>query len=176
MVLASIRKISGKKKLKKLSVKHADPVPYQQIKNIGILYYLESETELKGLIKILKSPLLEGKRVETICWLKTTKKKPHPVVEGISFVERADFDTNFLPSTKKSRYFCDQEFDLLLDLTHEYHFPIHAMSVMSNARLKTGMAGKLNWHLQVKIKPGETKNKNAHYLFEQIFMYLEKLF
>ncbi len=176
MVLASIRKISGKKKLKKLSVKTASPVPFNKIHSVGLMFYLETEEDLKNVAKIQKNEFLLKKEVQIICWLKTTKKKSHPVMEGITFVERIDFDSNFLPSSKKTRYFADQDFDLLIDLTSDYHFPMHAMAVMSNAKLKTGLANKLNWHLQVKIKPTEGKQNNSQYLFDQIINYLEKLF
>ncbi len=176
MVLASIRKISGKKKLKKLKLKKASPVAFQKIKKVGIIYYALSEPDIKTLHKILKSPFFEDKEVYTICWLKTTKKKPHPQIEGITFVERSDFDTKFLPGSKKTRYFCEADLDLLIDLTTEYHFPMHAMAVMSNAKLKTGVNHKLNWHLQLKIKPSEAKSGNSLYLLDQILYYLEKLF
>lgn len=176
MVLASIRKISGKKKLRKLKVKTASPVPFAKIKTVGIIFYIENDADLKNLSKIQKNAFLEGKEVQILCWLKATKKKPHPTMEGISFVDRPDFDTNFLPSSKKTRYFAEQDFDLLVDLTAEYRFPLHALAVMSNARLKTGMDHKLNWHLQLKIKPSEAKRNNPTYLLEQIINYLEKLF
>ena len=176
MVLASIRKISGKKKLKKLQLKNASPVPFHKIKTVGLIYYLENESELKNLLKIKKDPFFVDKEVQIICWLKTTKKKPHPHMGGIIFVERVNFDSNFLPGSKKTQYFCDKNFDLLIDLTSSYHFPLHALAVMSNAKLKTGMDHKLNWHLQVKIKMGDTKLGNTPYLFDQIINYLEKLF
>jgi hypothetical protein len=63
-----------------------------------------------------------------------------------------------------------------MDLSSQYHFPIHAMAVMSNAKLKVGIEHKLNWHLQVRIKLGEAKQNNPHYLLEQIIVYLEQLF
>lgn len=176
MVLASIRKISGKKKLKKLSVKTASPVPFNKIHSVGLMFYLETEDDLKNVLKIQKSEFLQGKEVQILCWLKTTKKKPHPAMEGISFIERTDFDSNFLPSSKTTRYFTEQDFDLLIDLTSDYHFPMHAMAVMANAKLKTGIEHKLNWHLQVRIKLTESKRNNSQYLFEQAITYLEKLF
>lgn len=176
MVLSSIRKLTGQKKLKKLQVKAASPVPFSKIKSVGILYYLEDDSNLKHLQKILKHPFLEGKRVEVVCWLKSTKKKPHPVVPGVVFVERNDFDSNYLPSSKNTRYFCDHDFDILIDLTTDYHFPIHAMSVMSNARLKTGIEHKMNWQLQVRIKLTEAKRKSTSYLLDQILAYTQQLF
>lgn len=176
MVLASIRKMTGKKKLKKLQVKAANPVPYHQIKTVGLLYYLDDESNLKHLQKVIKHPFLSDKSVEIICWLKSTKKKPHPTIQGVVFVDKGDFDSNYLPSSKNTRYFCDSEFDILVDLTTEYHFPIHAMSVMSNARLKAGMDHKMNWQLQVRIKPIESKRKNTAYLFDQILEYTRQLF
>jgi hypothetical protein len=176
MVLASIRKISGKKKLQKLKVKSASPLPFAKITSIGIIYYLEDDKELKNLQKIQKALFLVDKKVEILCWLKSTNKKPHPLVEGIQFIDRGDFDSNFLPNSKKTRYFCDQDFDLLLDLTTNYHFPTHAMAVMSNAKLKSGMDHKLNWHLQVRIKLEESKKSHPTYLFDQIIIYLEQLF
>jgi hypothetical protein len=175
MVLASIRKISGKKKLQKIKSSKPKPVPFHQISTVGILYYLDDDSNLKHLKKILQQPFLQNKKVETICWLKSSKKKPHPQLEGVQFVERADFDTNFLPSAKTTRYFCEQEFDLLLDLTADYHFPIHAISVMSNAKMKTGRDHKLNWHLQLKIKLSESKRNQTLYLFDQIIFYLEQI-
>jgi len=176
MVLASIRKISGKKKLKTLDIKTASPVPFSKIKTIGILYYIDSPEEEKNIAKILKHEFLADKEVEILCWLKSSKKKPHPAVDKVTFVERVDFDTKFLPSSKKSRYFCDKEFDLLLDLTPDYHFPMHAAAVMSNAKLKTGVYDKHNWHLQVKIKLSEAKKHQPVYLMDQVAEYLEKLF
>lgn len=176
MVLASIRKISGKKKLSKLKVNAPRPLPFNKIKSIGILYYLNDESELKQLLKIQKNSFLLGKDAKILCWLKSTKKKPHPQIEGIQFIDRADFDSNFLPSSKVARYFCQQDFDLIMDLSSQYHFPIHAMAVMSNAKLKAGIEHKLNWHLQVRIKLGEAKQNNPHYLLEQIIVYLEQLF
>jgi hypothetical protein len=176
MVLASIRKISGKKKLKKLTVKHASPVPFNRIGSVGLMFYLDSEDDLKTVQKIGKSDFLQDKEVHTICWLRTSKKNPHPTIEGTTFVERIDFDSNFLPSSKKTRQFCDLDFDLLIDLTSDYHFPMHAIAVMSNAKLKSGIDHKFNWHLQVRLKPAESKRNNPPYLFEQIISYLERLF
>lgn len=176
MVLASIRKLSGKKKLIKLQVKTANPVPFDKIKTVGILYYLDDDSNLKHLQKVIKHPFLENKTTEVICWLKSTKKKPHPKIEGIVFVDKGDFDSNFLPNSKSTRYFCERDFDILLDLTTDYHFPIHAISVMSNAKLKSGMDHKMNWQLQVRIKPTDSKRKNTFYLFEQILEYSKQLF
>lgn len=176
MVLASIRKISGKKKLKNLKKKNASPVPFNKIKTVGIIYYLKDESELKNLIKIQKNSFFNNKDVQIICWLKTTKKKKHPHIEGIVFVDRTDFDVNFLSGSIKTSHFCDQKFDLLIDLTSAYYFPMHALAVMSNAKLKTGMDHKPNWHLHVKMKLGDSKNNSIFYLFDQILKYLEKLF
>lgn len=176
MVLASIRKISGKKKLKKLTVKNASPVPFNKIKTVGLMFYLESAEDLKNVQKIKKLEFLADKNISVVCWLKTSKKKPHPVIDGITFVERSDFDSNFLPSSKKARHFCDLDLDLLVDLTMDYHFPMHALAVMSDAKLKTGTDHKLNWHLQVRIKLSESKRNNTQYLFEQVIAYIEKLF
>ena len=176
MVLASIRKISGKKKLKNLGAKTVAPVPFGKIKRIGILYYLDDEAGLKQLQKIQKHAFLEGKEVQVICWFRTTKKKPHPQAEGIVFVERSDFDTNYLPSSKKTRLFCEEDFDILLDLTTAYHFPIHALAVMSQAKLKTGMESRVNRHLQLRIKLPDAKSDNPIYLLDQVVAYLEKLF
>ncbi len=176
MVLASIRKISGKKKLKKLKIKNASPVPFQKIASVGILYYMDDASNLKHLHKVLKNPFLEGKNVQIICWFKASKKKPHPQIDQVVFIDRTDFDTNYLPTSKKTRRFYEEDFDVLVDLTTEYHFPIHALAVMSNAKLKSGIDAKLNWHLQVKIRPTESKRNNTNYLFEQILQYLEKLF
>lgn len=175
MVLASIRKISGKKKLKKIKSSSPKPVPFDKIKTIGILYYLDDDSNLKHLKKILQQPFLQDKKVETVCWLKSSKKKPHPQIEGVSFVERADFDTKFLPSSKTTRYFCEQDFDLLMDLSSDYHFPIHAMAVMSNAKMKAGRDNKLNWHLQLKIKLTDAKSRQTLFLFDQVIFYLEQL-
>lgn len=176
MVLASIRKISGKKKLKKIKISQPEQIPFKSIKTIGIIYYLDDISNLKHLKKLLQLSVLQDREVEVICWLKATKKTPHPQLEKVSFVERADFDTKFLPSSKTARYFCEKDFDLLIDLTTDYHFPMHAISVMSNAKMKTGRDHKLNWHLQLRIKLSEAKNKQTIYLFEQVISYLEKLF
>jgi len=175
MVLASIRKISGKKKLKKLQTPQPKQIPFKSIKTIGIIYYLDDITNLKHLQKLLQLPYLQNKQVQVICWFKSTKKIPQPTIENVSFVERVDFDTKFLPSSKTARYFCDTDFDLLIDLTSEYHFPMHAISVMSNAKMKAGRDYKLNWHLQLRIKLTEVKAKQSVYLFEQVMMYLEKI-
>ena len=176
MVLASIRKISGKNKLKKLKVKNVSPVPFLKIKTVGLIYYLKNKSELKYLLKIQKNLFFENKEVQIICWLKTTKKKPQPHLEGITFIERVDFNSNYLPGSKAARHFCEQNFDLLMDLNTDYHFPLHALAIMSNAKLKTGIDHKLNWHLQVKIKLNDAKHNSSSYLFDQILKYLEKLF
>src|SRR5262245_38567691 len=105
MVLASIRKISGKKKLKKIQLPIAAPVDFDQIKTVGLIYYIQEETELRNVVKLLKHPFLEKKEVEMICWMKSNKKNPHPQIDNVTFVERVDFDTKFLPSSKNTRYF-----------------------------------------------------------------------
>lgn len=176
MVLASIRKLSGKKKLKKLPFSAAKPVQYSHIQHIGLIYYLDDDSNLKHLQKVLKHPFMEGKTVDVICWLKATKKKPHPSITGVVFVDRNDFDSNYLPSSKNARYFCDHSFDVLFDLTTEYYFPMHALSVMSNAKLKTGLDHKMNWQLQLRIKPTEGKRQSTMYLFDQILIYIQQLF
>ncbi len=175
MVLASIRKISGKKKLNKLTTAQPKQIPFNKIQSIGIVYYLDDISNLKHLKKLLELPYLSNKDVKVICWLKSSKKNPHPSIENVNFIERYDFDTKFLPSSKTTRYFCETNFDLLVDLSANYHFPLHAISVMSNAKMKAGRDYKLNWHLQLRIKLSEAKAQQSVYLFEQVIGYLEKL-
>jgi len=175
MVISSLRKISGKKKLKKHKSSRQVPVPFNKVRSVAILASAEDEKDIKEILKIKNHNFFIDKELIVVCWLKQTKKKPHPVHSGILFVDRPDFDTNYLPGTKRVRDFCTTSFDLLLDLNLQYKFPMHALSVMSESKFKAGLMEKMNWHLPLKIKFDDDKEKSRSNLFEQILTYLDRI-
>ena len=177
MVLASLRKISGKIKLERIKPKKSvKPVSFSKIESIGFLFYLNDPAHIRYIQKVQKHPFINGKNISILCWLKSSKKQPHPVVEGINFIDRPDFNVNFLPTSKAVKLFCDQPFDLLIDLTLEDHFPIHAIAVLSKANFKAGIFYKKNKHSHLKIMLDRNKKRNSTILFEQTLIYIEQLF
>lgn len=171
-MIPSIRKYKSKKRLEKLP-KRSSSLNFEKIKSVGFLFYLDDISKLKEVIEIKESNFLKDKITEFICYYEPSKKTPMPTWEGITFIQKKDFNKDYEPVSKELNLFIEHEHDLLLDLTVEYHHRMHAVSVLSNAKFKAGMFNKKRQHIHFNIKLEET---TPIILYDELIQYLGKLF
>jgi hypothetical protein len=80
----------------------------------------------------------------------------------------------FKPLTSSLGTFLAEEFDVLIDLNFEDHFPLRYMSALSKARFKVGKFSKENQSIFDLLIDIDAK-KTFKYLLQQVDIYLEMI-
>jgi hypothetical protein len=78
------------------------------------------------------------------------------------------------PSSSFLRPFLSEEFDVLIDLNFEDHFPLIYLSTLSKARFKVGKFSRENEKIH-DLLIDITKGKTFRYLLQQVDIYLQMI-
>jgi len=140
-------------------------------KTAGILFSNPDEQSFEAIKEF--AILLKSKNISvTALGYIPGKKIPDKFLlhSNINFFSNNDLNWYYIPKNVSLNKFMNNKFDLLFDLSTNIHFPLHFVSVLSNASFKIGLETKENsdYDLMFNIE----KNKSVNFLIEQIKHYL----
>jgi hypothetical protein len=108
-------------------------------RSIGLLYYLADEATYHTIEAFIQTLNDNKKKVRLICYTES-KTIPHYFIPKLAQDVVTIKDLNWFRKPAKGfvQEFIAEEFDLLLDLSLNYYFPLHYISALSSASLKVG--------------------------------------
>lgn len=148
---------------------------YQQMQHIGILYNA-NDSEQEVLVQQFANELREeGKKVLLMGFV-NQKQLPHQKKPHISNEYFWRIHLNFfgLPIPEKIGKFCEEPFDLLINMYFEDELPLQALSIQSKAKFKIGYNSALALPINnILIDTG--KNNNSLAVGRQMIHYLNAI-
>lgn len=139
-LLSQFRLRSGlymlKQEIKKISRKNHS-VSLAHAQNIGILFTINNETELKEAEDLAKTLKTVNKKVQLMGFLtnKLLNIKPN---SNLQLLTVEDIAWNYVPKKEKIINFVNNEFDMLINLCTEICFPLTYVTAMSKSLFKVG--------------------------------------
>ncbi len=141
-----------------------------------VLLFEGSKMEDVDLIKKYVNYLKEMKKKVRVIGFFNTEYPPDFTYSKLDyeFFSLKELNWHLKPSGNFVRAFLEEEFDVLIDLNFEDHFPIAYLSTLSRAHFKVGKFSKENqkvFDLLIDI----AKGKNFKYLLQQVDIYLQMI-
>lgn len=147
-------------------------INYRDVKNIGILYILDSESTYNKISDFVEKMKNDNKKLKALGFIKN-KKTSDKFLPKLSFDFFSENDLNWYkkPDNKYVKDFVNKEFDLLINTDFENIFPLKYITAKSKAYLKTGLYNDQNskyFDLMIKMD----KSKDLGEFFNQVIHYL----
>lgn len=140
---------------------------FESAKKIGVLFKLDGNTIDYEIISNFLEFLYSKKIEVSPLGFFEGKKMPHLYLHSkeIAIFSKKDLNIYFIPDKSFIKQFKETEFDILIDLSLNYSFPIKYISTLSKAKYKVGRL-KQDEH-QMDLTINITENK-LEYLIDQI--------
>lgn len=108
-------------------------------RTVGLLYYLPDEDTYKQVEELIKLLSDNNLKVRVACFTEN-KIQPHYFIPKLSQDILIPKDISWLGKPEKAFVadFIAEEFDILIDLSLEEHFPLLYLAAMSKAAMKIG--------------------------------------
>jgi hypothetical protein len=157
-------------------------VSYDKAKSILLLFESTYSERNPGTKRIIETLLAEGKKV--VAWGFVDKKQiTSAVYPEYRILHSGDLNLLHKPKQALLNELSDQEFDLVIDITHQQWLALSYVVLYANAKCKTGMQkqGPVLYDFAVDIDSYlEEKNMNADdlpftFLYDQIIFYLKNI-
>ncbi len=141
-------------------------------RRIGILYTLEDVPDYERVSEFVARLQGEQKEVKALGFVRN-KNLVQRFLPKLSydFFTRRDLTWFYKPIHRQVRDFIDKEFDLLIDLSLQDHFPLKYISGLSKALCRVGKFSEENteyYDLMIDLKPTMTQEEYMghvqHYL------------
>jgi hypothetical protein len=136
-----------------------------EAKNIGIIYdateYISFEI-VRDLVKQLSN---NSCTIMVLGYVDSKKLIDHYLYrKGFDFFCKNDLNWYYKPVSSQSEQFIHEPFDILIDLSLDYQFPIHYISSASKASFKTGRYSETDTSLDFMIDIEKEKEtlRNLH--------------
>ncbi len=116
-----------------------------EVNSIGILYYLSNEETYKVVSNFINELKENQKKVKALGYI-NEKALPHYYSQKLTWdlITRKNTSWSHKPVAPFVKTFCDEAFDLLIDLTLEDYQPLIYTAALSNARFKAGRYSEKN--------------------------------
>lgn len=149
--------------------------PFKEVKRVGIIYPYTNEVDL-NLIKKYTNYLKEYKKEVMTFGYIPGKQIPPQFIPKLSFDYFCDQSISITNKPKPAALanFSEYQYDVLIDASVVTCFPVKAIVVQSNAKLKIG-AAHLDYSDQLDFQININKEKKLRYLLQQIDHYLHLL-
>lgn len=146
MVLVKAKQKAGEFFLKKLSIankRKPKSCGLMDAKTIGILYNA-SESGNREIVKKFVSKLKEDKKnVSTLGYFSQKEMAADTLAKlDFDYFSKKDINWHLRPYSKVISNFCNESFDILINLSTHTTLPIEYVFVMSKSNFKVGRAGK----------------------------------
>jgi hypothetical protein len=147
-------------------------INYRDIKNIGILYTLDSESTYNKVSVFVEKMRKDNKKLKALGFIKN-KKISNKFLPKLSFDFFSENDLNWYKKldNKYVKDFINKEFDLLINIDFDNIFPLKYITAKSKASLKTGLFNNQNskyFDLMIKMD----NDKDLDEFFNQVIHYL----
>jgi hypothetical protein len=137
-----------------------------EAKNIGIVYdateYISFEI-IRDLVKLLSNNSIS---ISVLGYVDSKKLIDHYLYrKGFDFFCKTDLNWYYKPVSSQTERFINEPFDILINLSLEYKFPIYYISSVSKASFKTGRYSLADTSLDFMIdieKEKETMRNLRH--------------
>ncbi|NUM51791.1 MAG: hypothetical protein HUU48_11830 [Flavobacteriales bacterium] len=145
---------------------------FSSLKEVGVLYDA-TDKKTYDLIRLFIHELKkEGKRVVSIGFV-NSKKEAEFIKPQLDFFYFNKKNTNWLniPSTSEVKRFINTNFDLLIDLNIDEHFPLEYICALSRSKFKVGKTGSYHssfCDMQIDI----SQDYSVKFLLSQLKHYL----
>lgn len=176
-MFAKLRFALGNKILKR-KYKHnrrtKKAVNLHQARNIGILIYpatIDEYEQSKGFIEQLRN---NGARITMLVYIDddelNTYFKKNPKINIITYHE---LNWLYIPCHPIVRRFINQDFDMLIDLSMQFSFPLIYITALSQAHFKVGLRNRQHQYFDLMLDVGNTRNRP--YFLQQLSYYLQNI-
>ena len=149
-LIDDIKSNFGKRKLKKLLAdlnRNVEVSNFTNAHSVGIIYNIKNP-DYQVFINKYVDYLREEIGFKTITTLGYNQKKGHPhfLKIGIKykFFSKNELDWRNFPKGVEVENFCNEKFDILIDLTRNFAVPLRYVLVKSKAKLKIGRYSEEN--------------------------------
>jgi hypothetical protein len=136
-----------------------------EAKNIGIIYnateYISFEI-VRDLVKQLSNNSIS---ISVLGYVDSKKLIDHYLYrKGFDFFCKNDLNWYYKPISSQTEQFINEPFDILINLSLDYQFPIHYISTASKASFKTGRYSETDTSLDFMIDIEKEKEtlRNLH--------------
>lgn len=146
---------------------------FSSAKSAGIIFHCRNEEDFQR-VKEFRKYLNEYKiKVSVVGFINDKQIPDHYLLRtGFNFFCYKNLSWSYKPETQFLNDFIGRSFDMLFDLSLEYHFPIHYIVSLTNADYKIGrLSNETDYDLMIDI----TKNNDTGYLIEQVKIYLNMI-
>jgi len=169
-----IRKKAGRfvlrKKQKRLRRKRK-VCNFKYAKSAGIIFHCDNSQMFEAVHNFVKQCTDQGKEVYAIGYVPEKKVPDNYLLrKSLRFFSLEDLNWYKKPTPSFVEDFINTQFDLLIDLSMSYSFPVEYIRALSIARFKTGKQFEENDHLDMSIVIKE--NRDIDYLVQHIVHYL----
>jgi len=147
---------------------------FDSAKSVGILFNTTVHSDFEQ-IKSLLSFLYESKtKVFPLVYIDANKTPDFYLLsKGLNIISHKDLNYFFIPQHHTVEDFLALPFDILIDLSTSYSFPLHYIAKLSKAKYKIGrlIDDKMCYDLMIDTQ----SNNTVKYLIEQITHYTNAL-
>ena len=164
----AVKKINKYLKIQKRQVVQTS---FAQAKSIGILYANTQNQNLDYVIKLYNELLKSGKRVSVLAFF---PNKIENISTQINTISLKDFSLFCNPKSEIINNFIEDKFDLFINLDLGNNIILQYLSLLSNAKFKTGSYNDLNIKILDLMLNLNTK-LSIENLIEQLKIYTNQL-
>lgn len=144
---------------------------FQTSHKIGVLFKTDTKEDFEIVKGFLYFLMEQKNEIVALCYV-DDKKIPdyYRIPIGFSFFSRRNLNFFFLPKTQFILDFMKKPFDIMIDLSIDYNFPLYYICSLSIAKFKIGRYQNDNncYDMMIDIN----KNNNVQSLIEQIKHYV----
>lgn len=147
-------------------------VGFQEAKKIGILYDASSKNNYDLVRDFVRRARNAQKEVKSLGFIDSKKFPPDQLVKlGMDFFTLENLNWYFIPDSKLTDGFINENFDILINLNIEKCFPLEFISAFSKAKYRVGKYGdksEMYYDLMITTTPEDDLKKFTaqveHYL------------
>lgn len=147
---------------------------FETSQHIGVVFKTDTQSDFELVKRFLHYLSEQNNKVVALCFVDLKKVPDYYLLrKGFNFFSRKDLNIYFVPKTPFINDFIEKQFDILIDLSTDYNFPLHYISTLSKAKYKIGRQQKHYTSFDMVIDI--SKNNNVEFLIEHIKHYVPVL-
>ncbi len=147
---------------------------FETAQHIGVVFKTDVQSDFELVKRFLHFLSDHNNKVVALCFVDFNKVPDYYLLrKGFNFFSRNDLNFYFVPQTSFINDFIEKPFDILIDLSTDFNFPLHYISSLSKAKYKIArqQQGNTCFDLMIDI----SKNNNVEALIEHIKHYVPVL-
>ena len=142
-IISSIRQHSGRLALKREASRirrERKVINMEEASKVGILYYLEDEATYPKVSAYVKKLQDAGKKVKALGYVEDKRLTVQLLPKlSFDFLYPSGLSWNYKSVSTHAKDFIEEDYDILIDLGMDDHFPLIYITGTSKARFKVGL-------------------------------------